>query len=278
MAGFRKNRLSRARKIRRGDWFLGYMTGAKLWVGAFEVEKGPYSDDTRIWASELFPVRFNVRPLVTLSPEQGVSASTLADKLEMMKTSRWSGIRRGAPTEIDKKDALVIFRALKKAEQERVADNVAAGASTGAVASDEDTFLSEALQRLRRMNQRYRSKAAPARRRMATAFNRPSRIRTDLISIVGTACQVCGVTAFPMEGGGSYVEAHHLDELARRNPGNLCTDNVLIVCPACHAKLHHAKKLVKSLPDDSVSLTLAGIQYQVALNTENRLEQIVTPA
>lgn len=130
----------------------------------------------------------------------------------------------------------------------------------------------DALQRLRRMNQRYRNKAAPARRRMATAFDRPSQIRTDLISIVGTDCQVCGVTAFPTEGGGSYVEAHHLDELARQNPGNLCTDNVLIVCPTCHAKLHHAKKLVKALPDDSVLINLAGSKYQVTLNTENRLE------
>ena len=138
--------------------------------------------------------------------------------------------------------------------------------------------LNQALQRLRRLNQRYRSEAAPARRRMVTDFDRPSQVRTDLISIVGTDCQVCTAAAFPTQAGSMYVEAHHLDELARRNPGNLCTENVLIVCPSCHAKLHHAKKLMKSLPADSVLLTLAGIQYQVALNTENRLEQIATSA
>lgn len=114
VAGFRESIRSRARKVGRRDLFLGYIAGEKRWGGVFEVESGPYTDDTRIWADDLFPVRFNVRPLVILSPQQGVPNSVLADKLEMMKTSQWSRIRRGGLPEIDEKDALVILSALKK--------------------------------------------------------------------------------------------------------------------------------------------------------------------
>lgn len=136
------------------------------------------------------------------------------------------------------------------------------------------TPVGEALQRLLKVNARYRTRPAPARMRMATAFDRPSQVRTDLLSIVGTDCQVCGLAAFAKEGGGLYTETHHLDELARRNPGNLCTDNVLVVCPTCHAKLHHAKKRIRRQRDGSLSLTLAGAQFRVLPNTEARLRQI----
>ena len=146
------------------------------------------------------------------------------------------------------------------------------------VAPSEDDIhavLSSALVRLRKFNQRYRTRPAPSRRRMVTEFDRPSQARTDLISIVGTDCQICGAAAFMTESGSFYVEAHHLDELARRNRGNLCTESVLVVCPTCHAKLHYAKKRIMTLPDGSLSIDLAGQDFRALPNTEARLEQLV---
>ena len=132
-----------------------------------------------------------------------------------------------------------------------------------------------ALVRLRRFNQLHRTRPAPSRRRMVTEYDRPSQARSDLISIVGTDCQICGAAAFKTKSGNFYVEAHHLDELARRNPGNLCTDSVLVVCPTCHAKLHYAKKRIRTLPDGSLSINLAGQDFRAFPNTEARLEQLV---
>ena len=130
----------------------------------------------------------------------------------------------------------------------------------------------DALIRLRKFNSRWRSEAAPARKRIQRQFDRPSRARTDLISIVGTDCQVCEIEAFATRNGAEYVEAHHLDELASQSPGNLCTDNALVVCPPCHAKLHHAPMTV-SMNDHRILLSLAGIRYKILPNSEANLQK-----
>jgi predicted HNH restriction endonuclease len=92
------------------------------------------------------------------------------------------------------------------------------------------------------------------------------------MSIVGQDCQVCGIEAFPTRTGGFYAEAHHVDELAHENPGNLCTDHVLVVCRMCHAKLHHAPMTV-SMKDNRILLRLAGKRYKILPNSEANLEQ-----
>lgn len=69
--GFRESRRKSLGRVERGDVFLCYLTGVMRWVGALEVI-GPSGDDSRIWSSDAFPVRFAVRPLVTLDPEVGV--------------------------------------------------------------------------------------------------------------------------------------------------------------------------------------------------------------
>ena len=128
----------------------------------------------------------------------------------------------------------------------------------------------DAVARLIKFNQENRHRPASTTMRSARVFDRPSRPRRDLIDIVGTDCQVCGAAAFDTADGGKYVEAHHIEQLASQTVGNLCTDNVLVVCPTCHAKLHHANVEVDGDAKE-IRLTVNGEAFSAARNTEDRL-------
>lgn len=131
----------------------------------------------------------------------------------------------------------------------------------------------EAVARLIRFNQRNRYRPASVARRNARAFDRPAGPRRDLIGLVSTDCQVCGTPAFDTAAGGKYVEAHHIEGLASRTVGNLCTDNVLVVCPTCHAKLHHAN-VEATAGADEVRIVINGEHFTAERNTEARLRRL----
>jgi hypothetical protein len=57
------------------------LTGVMRWVGALEV-MGPSKDSSRIWASDAFPVRFDVKLLLMLDPECGVPMDRFEGKLD----------------------------------------------------------------------------------------------------------------------------------------------------------------------------------------------------
>ncbi len=133
----------------------------------------------------------------------------------------------------------------------------------------------EALNRLREFNREHRDQPAAAISRDTTIFHRPGSARTDLLTLTGTTCQICGVPGFPTRSSSRYTEVHHLDELARRTAGNLCSDNVIVVCPTCHAKLHHANVTVEDLLDGQIRITINGTVYSVQRNLESRLEDLL---
>ncbi len=56
-------------------------------------------------------------------------------------------------------------------------------------------------------------------------------------------CQVCGAT-IRLPNGQFYSEAHHIQPLGKGHQGEDRADNIIIVCPSCHAKLDY---LVMSL-------------------------------
>lgn len=131
----------------------------------------------------------------------------------------------------------------------------------------------DAVQRLVRFNTENRHRSASVSRRTARVFDRPSRPRRDLIDVVGTDCQVCGIAAFDRADGGKYVEAHHIEQLANQTVGNLCTDNVLVVCPTCHAKLHFAN-VTPAGDAHQIRLTINGEVFVAQRNTEQRLKRL----
>jgi hypothetical protein len=121
VTGFREHNRKRASKIRRGDVFLCYLTGVKRWVGLLEVTGEIFKDDAPIWAQDVFPVRFNVKPLAMLSPEHGVPMEKLRGKLSFFPKDcapgGWSGMVRGSPTRYEKADGETIAAAIREAEE-----------------------------------------------------------------------------------------------------------------------------------------------------------------
>lgn len=124
VTGFREHNWQRSRDIKKGDTFLCYLVGAKRWVGLLEVASARFRDDRPIWGEEIFPVRFQVKPLIMLSPEHGVPMEEFKGKLSFFEVGaspgRWSGWVRSSPTKYKKADGEVIAAAITAASQHPV--------------------------------------------------------------------------------------------------------------------------------------------------------------
>src|SRR5881396_3584717 len=73
-SGFRESQRTMAEKIQRGDKFVCYMVRMSRWIGVLEVLDGPVIDTTPVFVptDDPFIVRFKVRPIVWLPPEQTI--------------------------------------------------------------------------------------------------------------------------------------------------------------------------------------------------------------
>lgn len=74
ITGSRKRFLRKAQAVKPGDLMLCYLTQISRWVGLLEVLEGPYVDATPIFypADDPYVVRFRVRAVVWLPPDQGI--------------------------------------------------------------------------------------------------------------------------------------------------------------------------------------------------------------
>jgi len=119
LSGFRERNWARASKIKPGDIFLCYLVGVSRWVGLLEIQSERFRDESRVYAEELFPVRFRVKPLVMLTPEHGVPMSDLKGKLSYypatLKGASWSGHVRNSPTRYSDADGDAIIAAVRAA-------------------------------------------------------------------------------------------------------------------------------------------------------------------
>jgi hypothetical protein len=119
VSGFREPHWKRAAKIKAGDLFLCYLVGVSRWVGLLEVKGDRYRDEAPIFGEDIFPVRFQVKPLILLSPEEGVPMEALRGKLSFYgpdSTTSWSGHVRGSPTKYTTADGDVIATAIREAQ------------------------------------------------------------------------------------------------------------------------------------------------------------------
>lgn len=62
VSGFRESQRTMAKKLKRGDKMLAYLTGLSRWAGVLEVVGGPYEDRAPIFYSvdDPFIIRFKV--------------------------------------------------------------------------------------------------------------------------------------------------------------------------------------------------------------------------
>lgn len=124
VSGFRQTKGNIARRVKPGDILLCYLTGVMRWLGALEVI-GPSQDKDRIWKDEVFPVRFDVRPLVVLDPANGVPMDELEGRVAFFigpkDRGKFKGFVRGSPNLFKRpEDGTLILDLLRRAEREPV--------------------------------------------------------------------------------------------------------------------------------------------------------------
>lgn len=124
VSGFRPRQSHVAKRVKPGDILLCYLTGVMRWVGALEVT-GASTDTRRIWKEQEFPVRFDVKTLVTLEPEHGVPMQELEGHVKFYASpkdkGKFQGIIRSSLNTISPKDGELIVSLLRAAEQNPIA-------------------------------------------------------------------------------------------------------------------------------------------------------------
>jgi hypothetical protein len=124
VSGFRHRMRNTVQKIQPGDVLLCYLTGVMHWVGALEVI-GQSDDKTRIWKDEEFPSRLKVKPIVMLSPSNGIPMRELQGKVCFYQTQadsgKFKGFVRGSLSVFrSREDGDLILRLLREAERSPV--------------------------------------------------------------------------------------------------------------------------------------------------------------
>lgn len=73
-------------------------------------------------------------------------------------------------------------------------------------------------------------------------LKRHPKIYEVLKRINGYKCQACGLSPFIKENKQGYLEPHHILAYNEKEGGPNIEENLLVLCPNCHRKLHSAMK------------------------------------
>jgi predicted RNA-binding protein len=102
--GVAEDREPYAKKVHPGDRLVCYVTlPSSAFAGILEVLSDYYYDTRRIWRDDLYPIRFDVKPIVKLNISQFVQAVSLRKELYILKSisrnKQWWGFFRGSLAE-----------------------------------------------------------------------------------------------------------------------------------------------------------------------------------
>jgi predicted RNA-binding protein len=118
--GFPETRRNTIKRIKPGDYLLGYMTGVSKWMAILAVTSKPYFDDkTKIWKQASFPCRVNVNVINHLDADTGIHPLTLSQKMRLfdhLKSPNWGLLFRTAPRELLPEDGELLIKAIAEAK------------------------------------------------------------------------------------------------------------------------------------------------------------------
>jgi hypothetical protein len=97
---------------------------------------------------------------------------------------------------------------------------------------------------------------------IAERYERDADLVRLLKAVRGGKCQICGHT-FTMRNGGTYTEAHHLEELA--NGGLDVSRNMLIVCANHHRQFHYGDVQILQHDADTLTVRMDDEAHTIAL-------------
>jgi hypothetical protein len=118
VSGYRANRKTHAEKVEPGDLFLCYLTGKSRFVGVLEVLSDSYWDESPIWKSDPFPVRFKTKLAVKVDEDSGLHLHEVVEQSAHKRS--WSGYYRGSPQRLPEDDGGFIVSRLREIAQQEV--------------------------------------------------------------------------------------------------------------------------------------------------------------
>lgn len=89
-------------------------------------------------------------------------------------------------------------------------------------------------------------------------YERNPEARRRCIEKYGTTCQVCNLNFKDMYGdiGEGFIHVHHITPLSvQRERHQINEDNLIPVCPNCHAMLHKSNLSVEELKNKIINIT-----------------------
>jgi hypothetical protein len=133
----------------------------------------------------------------------------------------------------------------------------------------------EPLNVLKLLNDKYQEVSPIKKEKLINMhIDRGTSVTNALKKILGPKCQICDCIGFEKRNGDRYIEAHHLNELAKNQRHSLCSDNVILVCPNCHREIHYGKKFIVYDEKDSIYIELGNKKAKINKNTISYLESL----
>ncbi|MBC8538788.1 EVE domain-containing protein [Christensenellaceae bacterium NSJ-63] len=126
ISGFRNRQKGTAASVKIGDKLICYMTKLSRWVGILEVTSEFFVDNTPIFvpAKDPFEVRFQVKPLCWLEPENAIpiGESKIWEHLSFTKnlapgSSGWTGMVRASLRELKDADGRYLEKVLMEQKE-----------------------------------------------------------------------------------------------------------------------------------------------------------------
>ncbi len=111
VTGFSERRRNYASRIKPGDLFMCYLTGLSRFVGVLRASSTMYWNEERIWASQVFPVRFRCELVLRVREDDGIHLRTVQKRSASPDTYNW--IFRASPQEMPADDGEWIVSQLK---------------------------------------------------------------------------------------------------------------------------------------------------------------------
>lgn len=121
--GFNSKQLMQARKIKKGDYLIAYLTKVSRFIAILEVTDEAIVSDEKKWTEGLFPVRVGAKVVKTLTIPTAIPMSELHGKLSFLKeqimpvAGVWSAHVRSSPRRWKIEDGEAVSKLIDKVLQ-----------------------------------------------------------------------------------------------------------------------------------------------------------------
>ena len=253
ITGFSLGLKPKALKVKPGDYFICYMHDIQRWVGLLEVVSKCYENQKDIiWRArkngkeEIFPIRFDVKPIITLEPEYAVPLDSLAGRLSIyqpgVSATACRRRLRSCFNGLDE-DAKIIIAELEKARNNPILYPIRPSkkkrSKNGLTGTTEVKQIPEELSE----NELKYYPEGMKTQITVNAYERSQEARKECLKHWGYECVVCGFIFEEQYGelGKCYIHVHHLIPVSKIGKFKVTNarNDLRPVCPNCHAMLHH---------------------------------------